>query len=142
MILTIIHKRHFFEPPLPYFVFIDGLYAGTIRNKEMVLDVPAGSYSLKVQFGAPIRIGKRGKVIDLSLSSTQQLKIDKTTTVRFHDREWLWNILFDIDLLAWLVSMFVDFPSVYKTISNLFFVVWIIRLIIIRKKYYRFTIES
>ena len=124
-------------------VFLDGLYAGTLQNDNLQIDAPKGSYALRVQFGGRVPIGKKGKSIDLSLSSTKQVDITQTDDVlcEFHDRERLWNLLFDIDLIAWIVSMFVDMPPVYKIISDTFFALWIIRLIIIRKRYYRITIK-
>ncbi|MBP5516837.1 MAG: hypothetical protein J6X86_07810 [Bacteroidales bacterium] len=141
--LTIRHIRHWYEPKVPHMVFLDGLYAGTLQNDNLQIDAPKGSYALRVQFGGRVPIGKKGKSIDLSLSSTKQVDITQTDDVlcEFHDRERLWNLLFDIDLIAWIVSMFVDMPPVYKIISDTFFALWIIRLIIIRKRYYRITIK-
>lgn len=141
--LTIRHIRHWYEPKVPHMVFLDGLYAGTLQNNNLQIDAPKGSYALRVQFGGRVPIGKKGKSIDLSLSSTKQVDVTQTGDVlcEFHDRERLWNLLFDIDLIAWIVSMFVDMPPAYKIISDTFFALWIIRLIIIRKKYYRITIK-
>lgn len=143
--LTICHARRFYEPRLPHLVFIDGLYAGTMRGDVMRLDVPAGSYSLRVQFGGPVALGKSGRCIDLSVSSTLQVEVARggDATVRFHDRERLWNILFDVDLVAWVVSLFVTFPPVYRVVSDAFFILWLVRLVVIRKRYYRIQqIES
>lgn len=141
--LTIRHIRHWYEPKVPHMVFLDGLYAGTLQNDNLQIDAPKGSYALRVQFGGRVPVGKKGKSIDLSLSSTKQVDITQTDDVlcEFHDRERLWNLLFDIDLIAWIVSMFVDMPPVYKIISDTFFALWIIRLIIIRKRYYKITIK-
>ena len=138
--LTIRHKHSFFEPRLPHAVFLDGLYAGMIgRDDTLRLNVPRGRYEFKVQFGGPIPIGKSGKSIDLSLSSTEQIDIPATGDAEyvFHDRERLWNILFDIDLIAWVVSWFVTMPTLYKIVSNAFFVLWLLRLVLIRKRYYK-----
>ncbi len=148
--LTIRHQRHLLEPRLPLFVFIDGHYLATMKNDEMDIDLPVGDYSLRLQFGGPVslrlvnRIFHTDKSIDLSLSTTTPVHIkpghrEERQAVTFSDREQLWNLLFDIDLVAWIVSLFVTFPPVYKIISDAFFAVWLIRLIVIRKHYYKVT---
>lgn len=137
--LTIRHKRHWYEPKLPHAVFLNGYYAGTLKGGQLRGELPPGNYALRVQFGGIIPIGKKGKSIDLSLSSTEQVEVPPTGEVvcEFHDRERLWNILFDIDLILWMVSWFVQMPPLYKILSNAFFVIWLVRLILIRKKYYK-----
>ena len=60
----------------------------------------------------------------------------------FHDRERLWNVLFDIDLVVWIVSLFVTLPPLYKIISDAFFVLWLVRLVLIRKRYYKMVIKT
>jgi hypothetical protein len=111
------------------------------KDGRLQLDAPRGNYDLKVQFGGRVPIGKRGKTIDISVSSTKQIEVPSIGDVEcvFHDRERLWNILFDIDLLVWVVSWFVTMPPLYKILSDAFFAVWLVRLILIRKKYYKIT---
>lgn len=148
MTLTIRHQRHFFEPCLPHFVFIDGHYAATMQGDETTMQIPVGDYALRIQCGGRLalrllsRITRSRRSVDLSVSSTTQLHIGRATrqtTVTFRDRERLWNILFDLDLVAWLVSLFVMFPPIYRIVSDAFFAIWLVRLIAIRKRYY--TIE-
>lgn len=137
--LTIRHIRHWYEPRLPHVVFLDGLYAGMLKDDRLLINAPRGNYDLKVQFGGRVPIGKSGKSIDISVSSTKQIEVSGIGDVEyvFHDRERIWNILFDIDLIVWVVSWFVTMPPLYKIISDIFFAVWIVRLIIIRKRYYK-----
>ena len=139
--LTIRHKRHWYEPKLPHAVFLNGYYAGTLKDGLLRGEVPPGNYALRVQFGGIFPIGKKGKRIDLSVSSTEQVEVPMAGDVvcEFHDRERLWNILFDIDLILWMVSWFVQMPPLYKILSNAFFVIWLVRLVLIRKKYYKIT---
>ena len=110
-----------------------------MRDHDLRVETPPGTYSLKVQFGGPLRLGKSGKSIDLSLSSTAQVEIPQNGEVlcTFHDRERLWNILFDIDLVLWIVSWFVTMPPLYKILSDVFFAIWLVRLVVIRKRYYK-----
>jgi len=125
-------------------VFLDGLYAGMLKDGRLQLNAPHGNYELKVQFGGRVPIGKRGKSIDISVSSTMPIKVPITGDVEyvFHDRERLWNLLFDIDLIVWVVSWFVTMPPLYKILSDTFFAVWMVRLILIRKKYYKITTNT
>jgi len=137
--LTIRHKRHWYEPKLPHAVFLNGFYTGTLKDGQLQGELPPGNYALRVQFGGQVPIGKKGKIIDLSVSSTEQVEIPPTGEVlcEFHDRERLWNILFDIDLILWIVSLFITMPPLYKILSDAFFVIWLVRLVIIRKRYYK-----
>ncbi len=142
--LTIRHQRHWYEPKLPHAVFLDGLYAGMLKDDLLQLDAPMGNYALKVQFGGRVPIGKNGKSIDVSVSSTEHVEVARNgnTECVFHDRERLWNILFDLDLIAWVVSWFVAMPPLYKIVSDLFFAVWLVRLVLIRKRYYKIKITT
>ena len=142
--LTIRHIRHWYEPRLPHAVFLDGLYAGMLKDDQLQLNAPRGNYDLKVQFGGRVPIGKSGKTIDVSVSSTKQIEVPYVGDVEyvFHDRERLWNIMFDIDLIAWVVSWFVTMPPLYKIISDAFFAVWLVRLVLIRKRYYKITTNN
>lgn len=137
--LTIRHKRHWYEPRLPHAVFLNGYYVGMLKDDQLRGEVPPGNYSLRVQFGGQVPIGKKGKNLDLSVSSTAQLEVPQEGDIlcEFHDRERLWNILFDIDLILWVVSWFVTLPPLYKILSDIFFAVWLLRLVLIRKKYYK-----
>lgn len=142
--LIIRHLRHWYEPKLPHAVFLDGLYAGMLKDDLLQLDAPMGNYTLKVQFGGRVPIGKNGKSIDVSVSSTEHVEVARNgnTECVFHDRERLWNILFDLDLIAWVVSWFVAMPPLYKIVSDLFFAVWLVRLVLIRKRYYKIKITT
>lgn len=139
--LIIRHIRHWYEPRIPHMVFLDGLYAGMLKDDRLQLNAPRGKYELKVQFGGRVHIGKSGRSIDMSVSSTKPIEVPSTGDVEyvFHDRERLWNLLFDIDLIVWVVSWFVTMPPLYKILSDAFFAVWLVRLILIRKKYYKIT---
>lgn len=140
-ILTFLHKRRFYEARLPHLVFIDGLYAGTMRGDTLQMQLPTGRYKVRVQFGGRIPLGRSGRSIDLSVSSTcNDVEVKKAATLCFHDRERLWNLLFDLDLVVWVVSLFVPLTRIYKIVSDVFFAVWLVRLVVIRKRYYKMTV--
>ena len=140
--LTIHHLRHWYEPKLPHAVFINGYYVGMMKDHDLRIEIPVGIYNLKVQFGGLIPLGKSGKSIDLSVYSTTQVEVPQEGDVlcELHDRERLWNILFDIDLILWVVSWLVTMPPLYKILSDVFFVIWLARLVMIRKRYYKLAI--
>ena len=142
--LTIRHKRHWYEPRLPHAVFLNGYYVGMLKDDQLRGEVLPDSYTLRVQFGGQVPIGKKGKSIDLSVSATEQVEVPQSGEVvcEFHDRERLWNILFDIDLIFWIVSWFVTLPPIYKILSDAFFVIWLVRLVVIRKRYYRINVRK
>ena len=154
MILTIRHKRHFLEPRLPHLVFLRPMAQKPVlllmKGDEMKVEIPFDYCEVSIQCGGVIplrlisRIRKRATHLDLSVSSTLRLEkpIDGDCTIEFRDRERLWNILFDIDLILWIVSLFVTMPLAYKIISDAFFAIWLIRLIIIRKRYYTLETEK
>lgn len=84
-------------------------------------------------------MGRTGRSMDLSLSGSAEVTVRHggDTTVTIHDRELIWNILFDIDLLLWIASLFFTLPRLYKILSDLFFAVWLVRLVAIRHRYFR-----
>ena len=123
------------------FATVNPMYAGTMQG-ETQIQMPAGHYKMRVQFGGKVPLGKSGKSIDLSVSSTcDNVEVKQHTTFLFHDRERLWNLLFDIDLIVWLVSLFIPLTRLYRILSDSFFVIWLVRLLIIRKRYYRIIIQ-
>ena len=42
--LTVRHIRHWYEPKLPHAVFINELYVGTMKDHDLHIEIPAGSY--------------------------------------------------------------------------------------------------
>ncbi len=63
------------------------------------------------------------------------------TYVEFGDREKVWDIIFWTDMALWLVKRVLHLPEpwglVYEILSNGFFAVWLLRVWIIRKKYFK-----
>lgn len=121
-----------------------------MKGDELKVEIPWEYCDVRIQCGGVIplrlisRIRKKATHLDLSVSSTTRLEMPfgNESTITFRDRERLWNILFDIDLVLWLVSLFVAMPLAYKIISDAFFAIWLIRLIIIRKRYYIIETEQ
>ena len=103
--------------PLPHYLLINGQMLGLMRGND------------NVRF----------------IESTAQVHISEgeTLTLTFGDRERWWNWLFNLDLMLWLFKWFFDFGNywdiVYEVASNGFFFLWLLRIWIIRKHYFRMT---
>ncbi len=146
--LLISHKQGKLSLNLPYGVFINGAPVGLMRTQQVRVSLPAGQYDIRVQFGGALRVGKKGRILDFSLSGEKRVRVSEEalTCVDFSDKERAWNILFDIDLALWAIMLFVTIPSpwnlVYHILSDGFFLIWVVRLIIVRKKYYRLDVYT
>lgn len=121
---------------LPLWVFINGQPVGLMRGESVTMELPEGSYNISVKLLFQVwkyRFGIEGSRI---VTTSDEVPVN----VKITDRERVWNILFDIDLAVWLASFFFTLPGpwnwIYHILSDGFFVVWIIRLVIIRKRYY------
>jgi len=147
-ILVITHKQKSLVPGLPYQVLINGQLVGMLSTPQARLNMPAGQYAVTIQAGGFVPIGKKGRGLDLSLSSTATVKVSEGayTCLDFQNKERWWDILFTIDLFLWLASLFFKLPHpwniVYHAVSDGFFLIWIIRLIVLRKRYFSLDVYT
>lgn len=113
-----------------------------MRSREVVIAMPAGRFIVSVKL-----VFKLAKWT-FSISGEHEIETsnEKPTTLVISDRERLWNILFNIDLVVWAVSFFFTLPSrwnvIYHILSEGFFALWILRIIIIRKRYFVLTPQN
>lgn len=130
-----IHRRQLFKVGIPYWVYINGRPVVIMKGREVNINMPAGKYEIAVRivfqlFKWQFHIGG-SRLVNIADGEWLHLHIS--------DKERIWNILFDIDMLLWMAEFFFTLPYpwdiVYKTISNGFFAVWLIRLWINRDKY-------
>lgn len=139
--LIVRHKERL-PLPMPYIIAINGRNIGIMRGREIRVEgIPAGRYEITVKCGLLTK--KR----EYMVSGTKEVDIvdNETVTVSFRNHETIWNILFDIDLVLWIAEFFITLPEpwnmVYKIASDGFFVLWMIRVFVIRKRYFRLTIS-
>lgn len=63
----------------------------------------------------------------------------------FSDRDRAWNRLFNIDLVLWILKRLLHVPepwgTIYEIVSNGFFIVWLLRIWIIRKHYFDISVS-
>ena len=80
----------------------------------------------------------------MTLSATETIRVSNEgyNCLDFKDKERWWDIVFGIDLAVWFVTLFLTIPHpwdiVYHVLSDGFFVAWLIRLFVVRKRYYAF----
>lgn len=126
----------------PYQVIVNGQLVGTMTTPQARLRLRAGYYTITIRAGGYLPIGKKGKTLDLTLSSTAPVHVSESgyTCLDFKNKERWWNTLFNIDLILWLASLFLSIPHpwniVYHVVSDGFFLLWIIRLFVVRRRYF------
>lgn len=133
-----LHKKPLFKKfMLPLWVFVNGQPIGLMKREHVSIEMPEGEYNIAVKLIFKLWKWQFALGGDKIVSVSEEFP----TSLEITDRERLWNILFDIDLVIWFASLFLTLPSpwniVYHVLSDGFFVLWIARLIIIRNKYYR-----
>lgn len=134
--VTLYRKPLFKKFSLPLWVFVNGQPIGLMRKESATLTIPEGSYNLSVKLLFQIWKWRLGIGGDNLITVAE----DVPTHIEITDKERLWNILFDIDLVVWLASLFFTLPYpwniVYHILSDGFFLIWIIRIILIRNRYF------
>ena len=137
MALLTLHRKQRFKVAIPYWVFIDGQPVGMMRSGDVGIDLPEGSYNLAVK----IVLGLWKWRFDIGGDTVVTLSEQLPTRVRITDRERWWNLLFDLDLVIWIACMFIELPEpwnvVYHVLSEGFFAIWIIRILVIRNRYFK-----
>lgn len=128
--------------PIPYYITVNGTVIGITRLDKVQIEMPSGNYNIGVRYSFPLWKW----TFTLSSETDIVIKDNETKELMFFNREHVWNILFDIDLILWIAELFFTLPHpwniVYKVLSNGFFVLWIIRIILIRKRYFYFNEKS
>lgn len=115
---------------------------GLMRTQEVAVDLPEGRFVISVRL--MFKLAKW--TFSIGGEREIQTSAEKPTTLVISDRERLWNILFNIDLVIWAASFFFTLPTpwnvVYHVLSDGFFALWILRIIIIRKRYFILTPQN
>ena len=137
-----LHRKPFFRKMcLPLWVFINGQPLGIMRGESVSIELPEGTYRVGVKLLFKICKWQLGIGGENVITTTEPIPAN----VRITDHERLWNILFDIDLVVWIASFFFTLPNpwnvVYHALSDGFFIVWIVRIIIIRNRYFKLINE-
>ena len=129
--LTIIDKSSMMGLSLPHKIYIENYYKGIVKGKSATINgFPLGRYNIMIQSMIPY----------FSSSSTIEIK-EGSNTVEFKDKEKIWDILFTIDIVLWIVKRFITLePTInlwYEIITNGYLILWIVYELSIRKKYFK-----
>lgn len=107
-----------------------------MRGREIGIRLPAGTYVVTI------------RSIYRFIESSLNVSVNEGTSVNvtFDNSEKLWNVLFNVDLVIWIVKCFLQFGEpwdvIYEVAGNGFFVVWLLRIWIIRKRYFKIKISG
>ena len=120
---------------LPHYLLLNGTMLGLMRAQTINISLPPGTYRATIRSAY--------KFIESSITLT--ISDDKAITLQYGDRERWWNWLFNLYMVIWLVKRFIHIPEPYSTIyevlSNGFFAVWLLRIWIIRKHYFKLVVS-
>ncbi|GEM_PF-973376 len=115
---------------LPHYLLVNGQMIGVMK-RAVKLEIPDGRYLVTV----------RSTVRFIESSVWAEVHENTENCVEFGDREKYWDIIFWIDMVLWLVKRIIDVGApwgmIYEICSNGFFAVWMLRVWIIRKNYFR-----
>lgn len=120
-------------PLLPHKILIGGQFIGIMRGACVHIEIPQGVYEITIQSLFPF------------IKTSAVVKVDQNVDniMEFEDKERYWDILFSIDMLLWIASLFIELNRPYSTIYNIisegFFIIWLIHIIVSRKRYFRIT---
>lgn len=119
---------------LPHYLLINGQLLGLMKSEPVNIQLPTGNYEITIRSAY--------KFIESTI--TVQIGEEESKKVVFSDRENFWNWLFNLDLVLWLIKRFITIPepwgSIYEIVSNGFFAIWLLRIWIIRKRYFKLEI--
>lgn len=137
MALLTLHRKQLFKLSIPYWVFINEQPVGIMQNKEVNIQIPPGQYDLSIRIILALWKWR------FQIKGNEKISIEEGQHLDFiiTDRERLWNILFDIDLIFWIAKFFFElsYPwnTIYEVVSNGFFILWTIIIYFIRNNYFK-----
>lgn len=121
---------------MPHIIKINHRVLGIVKGQDVHVQMPAGTYTIGVQSGL--------RFIETEVQT--HIYEQAENRLVFSDRERWWNILFNIDLALWLIKRFVHigepWNTVYEVVSNGFFAVWMLRVWMIRKRYFKLEVTQ
>jgi len=106
---------------------------GLMRTPSVTINIPQGIYEVTVQSVFPF------------IKTSAIVKVDEgvDNVMEFEDKEKYWDIVFSLDMILWIASLFIDLQKPYSTIYHIvsegLFAIWLIHIIVIRRKYFRIS---
>lgn len=132
--LNIVQKNVKFSFRIPHKVLINGRLVGILKARSVAIDMPAGNYRLTIQSMFPILY--TSEIVDV-INGCE-------TTLEFSDRERVWDVLFAVDVVLWIIKRFLHLSSpwtwIYEIFTNGYFILWLVYEWRIREHYFKFNI--
>lgn len=120
---------------VPHYLLINGQMLGIVKGREVRINIPSGRYKITI----------RSMYKFIEGSAEVYVPINDTLRLSFSDKDKIWNWLFNIDLILWILKRIIHVPEpwgiAYEIVSNGFFAIWLLRIGIIRKRYYEIKVE-
>lgn len=120
-------------PLLPHKILIGGQLIGLMRTPCVHINIPQGMYEVTIQSVFPF----------IKTSAVVKINEGVDNVLEFEDKEKYWDILFSVDMLLWIASLFIKlqkpYSTIYHIISEGLFAIWLIHIIVIRKRYFKIT---
>ena len=114
---------------IPHYLLINDQLLGAFKGKEAHINLPPGRYKVTIR--------SLYKFIESTIDV--YIPIGESKRLTFTDRDKVWNWLFNIDLVLWLLKRILHVPepwgTIYEIVSNGFFAIWLLRIWIIRQHY-------
>lgn len=121
---------------VPHKILIGGRLAGIMQTPRVVVELPPGTYTFTIQSMFPY----------FSSTVVVDLCEESETCLEFSDREMVWDILFVIDVILWLIKGLLHLTApwtwIYEIFTNGYFVLWLIYEWRIRKNYFRVKVYA
>ena len=121
---------------IPHYLLINDQLLGAFKGKEAHINLPPGRYKVTIR--------SLYKFIESTIDV--YIPIGESKRLTFTDRDKVWNWLFNIDLVLWLLKRILHVPepwgTIYEIVSNGFFAIWLVRIWIIRKDYFAIKEEQ
>lgn len=115
---------------IPHYLLINDQLLGAFKGKEAHINLPPGRYKVTIR--------SLYKFIESTIDV--YIPIGESKRLTFTDRDKVWNWLFNVDLVLWLLKRILHVPepwgTIYEIVSNGFFAIWLLRIWIIRKHYF------
>lgn len=121
---------------IPHYLLINDQLLGAFKGNEAHINLPPGRYKVTIR--------SMYKFIESTIDV--YIPIGESKRLTFTDRDKVWNWLFNIDLVLWLLKRILHVPepwgTIYEIVSNGFFAIWLLRIWIIRKHYFAIKEEQ
>ena len=126
------HKKQLIS--YPHALLINGQLLGIMKGTARI-NIPAGRFHVTLR--------SMFKFIETSVDV--EIPARETVEIVYGDRERLWNTIFNLDLALWLLKRIIHigepWDTLYEIMSNGFFAIWLLRIWIIRKRYFQMEVK-